>query len=68
MLALRNADSTTMRRAAWSGVTPSATGTAIAVENPGGKCASGSVVSAAAQPLVGTRYAPACASVTAEPT
>ncbi len=54
-------------RPACTGEKPIATGTATAVENPGGKCASGAVESAAVQLLVGIRYVPSRTSDAAAP-
>lgn len=53
---VQNAASTMSSRAPCTGDSPALTGTEIAVENPGGKCESGSDESDAAQLLVGTRY------------
>ena len=52
---VQNAANATSNRALCTGDSPAATGTAIAVENPGGKWESGSELSDAAQLLVGTR-------------
>ncbi len=62
-----NAAAASMPRAACAGGAPSATGTAIAIGKPGGKCPSAVVLSASDQVADGIRSAPCRTSDSAAP-